>query len=241
MPLPKVVAPTFELTLLSTGKPVKYRPFLVKEEKALLIALESGNEKDIIHTVKNVIKACVMSRIKVDDLPSFDLEYLFLNIKGKSVGESVELVVNCKDEEETQVPLTIALSDIGLDVPSGHDDTVDIGGGIKLKMKYPSMDEFLKTNFTVTNTTDATGVDDAFESVAKCIDTIFTEEEAWTSEDTTHKEMVKFIEQLSSSQFKLIEKFFATMPKLKYEGKVTNPNTGVDTEVLIEGLANFFG
>ena len=241
MPLPKVVAPTFELTLLSTGKPVKYRPFLVKEEKALLIALESGNEKDIIHTVKNVIKACVMSRIKVDDLPSFDLEYLFLNIRGKSVGESVELLVNCKDQEETQVPLSIALGDIGLDVPDGHDKTVDIGGGIKLQMKYPSMEEFLKTNFTVTNTVDPTAVDDAFESVAKCIDTIFTEEEAWTSEDTTHKEMVKFIEQLSSSQFKLIEKFFATMPKLKYEGKVTNPNTGVDTEVLIEGLANFFG
>ena len=103
------------------------------------------------------------------------------------------------------------------------------------------MEEFLKTNFTVTNTVDPTAVDDAFESVAKCIDTIFTEEEAWTSEDTTHKEMVKFIEQLSSSQFKLIETFFATMPKLKYEGKVTNPNTGVDTEVVIEGLANFFG
>ena len=123
MPLPKVVAPTFEVNLLSTGKPVKYRPFLVKEEKALLIALESGSEKDIISTVKNVIKACVQSRIKVDSLPSFDLEYLFLNIRGKSVGETVELLVTCSDDEEVKVPLIINMSDIGLDVPDGHTDT----------------------------------------------------------------------------------------------------------------------
>ena len=241
MPLPKVVAPTFELTLLSTGKPVKYRPFLVKEEKALLIALESGKQKDIIATVKNVIKSCVQSRIKVDELPSFDLDYLFLNIRGKSVGETVELLVNCNDEPDTQVPLTIGLSDIGLDVPEGHDKKIDIGGGISILMKYPSMDEFLRTNFTVTEKVDDDGVDAAFNSVAKCVDTVYTEEEAWTQDDCTLKEIVNFIEQLSSAQFKKIEQFFATMPKLKYEGEVINPNTQVATKVEIEGLANFFG
>ena len=242
MPLPKIVAPTFELKILSTGKPVKYRPFLVKEEKALLIALENGKETDIINTVKGVIKSCIQSRIKVEDLPSFDLEYLFLNIRGKSVGETVELLVNCKDDESVQVPLTISLNEIGLDVPNGHTQEVDIGGGIKIKMKYPSMDDFLKTNFTVTDKQlDDTGVDEAFESVAKCIDTVYTDEEAWASEDCTEKELIQFMEQLSSTQFKEIEKFFNTMPKLRYEGKVTNPNTKVDTEVVIEGLANFFG
>jgi|TARA_B100000902_G_scaffold286071_1_gene272164 hypothetical protein len=241
MPLPKVVAPTFEVNLLSTGKPVKYRPFLVKEEKALLIALESGSEKDIISTVKNVIKACVQSRIKVDSLPSFDLEYLFLNIRGKSVGETVELLVTCSDDEEVKVPLIINMSDIGLDVPDGHTDTIQLEGGVSIKMKYPSMDEFLKTNFSVTDESDANLVDEAFKGVAKCIDTIYTEEEAWSASDCTQAELIKFIEQLSSGQFAKIENFFSTMPKLRYEGEVTNPNTKVKTDVVVEGMANFFG
>ena len=138
MPLPKVVAPTFELNLISSQKAVKYRPFLVKEEKALLIAMENGSEKDITATIKNVLKGCMMSRVKIDDLPSFDLEYLFLNVRGKSVGETVDLIVTCQDDGETTVPITIGLSDIKLHIPDGHDDTIDIGGGISIKMKYPS-------------------------------------------------------------------------------------------------------
>jgi|TARA_B100000035_G_C20994108_1_gene551641 hypothetical protein len=240
MPLPKVVAPTFEVTLLSTGKPVKYRPFLVKEEKALLIALESGNQKDIISTVKEVLKACVLSRVKIETLPSFDLEYLFLNIRGKSVGETVDLLITCDDDPETQVPLQIHMSDIGLDVPDNHTDKIDLGGGIGIQLKYPSMHEFMEQNFTV-DTTEKAKIDDAFKAVAKCVDTIYTEDEAWTSSDCTQSEIVKFIEQLSSQQFKKIEEYFETMPRLKYEGSVKNPNTGVETKVVIEGMANFFG
>ena len=240
MPLPKVVAPTFELKLISTSKTVKYRPFLVKEEKALLIAMESGNDKDITATIKDVLKSCILSRgIKVEDLPSFELEYLFLNIRGKSVGEKVELLATCQDDGETKVPLTIALSDIKLDVADEHTDTIDLGGGISVKMKYPSMKQFLDTNFSVAGT-DKDRISEAFKAVADSIDQIYTAEESWSASDCTHKELVAFIEQLSSAQFQKIEEFFATMPKLQYKGTITNPKTDVESEVVIEGLANFF-
>ena len=240
MPLPKVVAPTFELKLISTSKTVKYRPFLVKEEKALLIAMESGNDKDITATIKEVLKSCILSRgIKVEELPSFELEYLFLNIRGKSVGEKVELLATCEDDGETKVPLTIALSDIKLDVPDEHTDTIDLEGGISIKMKYPSMQQFLDTNFSVAGT-DKDRISEAFKAGADSIDQIYTAEESWSASDCTKKELISFIEQLSSAQFQKIEEFFATMPKLQYKGKITNPKTDVESEVVIEGLANFF-
>ena len=240
MPLPKVVAPTFELKLISTQKTVKYRPFLVKEEKALLIAMESGNDKDITATIKEVLKSCILSRgIKVEELPSFELEYLFLNIRGKSVGEKVELLATCQDDGETKVPLTIALSDIKLDVPDEHTDTIDLEGGISIKMKYPSMQQFLDTNFSVAGT-DKDRISEAFKAVADSIDQIYTAEESWSASDCTKKELISFIEQLSSAQFQKVEEFFATMPKLQYKGKITNPKTDVESEVVIEGLANFF-
>ena len=241
MPLPKVVAPTFELNLISSQKAVKYRPFLVKEEKALLIAMENGSEKDITATIKNVLKGCMMSRVKIDDLPSFDLEYLFLNVRGKSVGETVDLIVTCQDDGETTVPITIGLSDIKLHIPDGHSDTVDIGGGISIKMKYPSMQQFLDNNFLVSGLNGQSDkIDRAFENVAACIDQVFTEEEAWSASDCTKKEFIGFIESLNSQQFAKIEKFFSSLPRLQYKGKVTNPNTDVESEVLIEGLSNFF-
>ncbi|MBG46574.1 MAG: baseplate protein [Euryarchaeota archaeon] len=241
MPLPKVVAPTFELNLISSQKAVKYRPFLVKEEKALLIAMENGNDKDITATIKNVLKGCMMSRVKIDDLPSFDLEYLFLNVRGKSVGETVDLIVTCQDDGETTVPLTIGLSDIKLHIPDGHSDTVDIGGGISIKMKYPSMQQFLENNFiSPPDETNQDRIDKAFESVAGCIDQVFTEEEAWSASDCTKKELVAFIESLNSQQFGKIENFFTTMPRLQYKSTVKNPKTDVESEVLVEGLSNFF-
>ena len=240
MPLPKVVAPTFELKLISTSKTVKYRPFLVKEEKALLIAMESGNDKDITATIKEVLKSCILSRgIKVEELPSFELEYLFLNIRGKSVGEKVELLATCQDDGETKVPLTVGLSDIKLDVPDEHTDTIDLEGGISIKMKYPSMQQFLDTNFSVAGT-DKDRISEAFKAVADSIDQIYTAEDSWSASDCTKKELLSFIEQLSSAQFQKIEQFFATMPKLQYKGKITNPKTDVESEVVIEGLANFF-
>ena len=240
MPLPKVVAPTFELQLI-TGKKVKYRPFLVKEEKVLLIALENGSDADISATLKSVLKSCILTRgVDVEKLPSFELEYLFLNIRGKSIGESVDLLVTCQDDKKTKVPLTIKLSDIKLDVPDTHTDMIKLEGDVNIKMKYPSMQQFLDNNFIAGELSSADRIDRAFDAVVDCIDTIFTTDEAWSAEDCTKKELMKFIEQLNSKQFSMIEDFFATMPKLQYKGKVHNPKTKKDSEVLIEGLSNFF-
>ena len=240
MPLPKVVAPTFELQLI-TGKKVKYRPFLVKEEKVLLIALENGSDADISATLKSVLKSCILTRgVDVEKLPSFELEYLFLNIRGKSIGESVDLLVTCQDDKKTKVPLTIKLSDIKLDVPDTHTDMIKLEGDVNIKMKYPSMQQFLDNNFIAGELSSADRIDRAFDAVVDCIDTIFTTDEAWSAEDCTKKELMKFIEQLNSKQFSMIEDFFATMPKLQYKGTVHNPKTKKDSEVLIEGLSNFF-
>ena len=240
MPLPKVVAPTFELQLI-TGKKVKYRPFLVKEEKVLLIALENGSDADISATLKSVLKSCILTRgVDVEKLPSFELEYLFLNIRGKSIGESVDLLVTCQDDKKTKVPLTIKLSDIKLDVPDTHSDMIKLEGDVNIKMKYPSMQQFLDNNFIAGELSSADRIDRAFDAVVDCIDTIFTTDEAWSAEDCSKKELMKFIEQLNSKQFSMIEDFFATMPKLQYKGTVHNPKTKKDSEVLIEGLSNFF-
>ena len=240
MPLPKVVAPTFELQLI-TGKKVKYRPFLVKEEKILLIALESGNDANISATLKSVLKSCIITRgVDVEKLPSFELEYLFLNIRGKSIGESVDLIVTCQDDNETKVPLTINLSEIKLDVPDSHTDMIKVNDEITIKMKYPSMQQFLDNNFTGATLDNDKMIDKAFETVVDCIDTIFTVDEAWSAGDCTKKELTKFIEQLNSQQFSLIEEFFATMPKLQYKGSVHNPKTKKDSDVVIEGLSSFF-
>tara|TARA_A200000159_G_scaffold35117_1_gene31558 strand:- start:1267 stop:1989 length:723 start_codon:yes stop_codon:yes gene_type:complete len=239
MPLPKVSTPVFELDLISSNKKIKYRPFLVKEEKSLLIALESGEEKTILNTLKNVLKSCVISRVKIDDLPSFDLEFLFLNIRGKSVGESVELLVTCEDDGETQVPLTIQMSDIKLDIPDEHTDTIDLGDDLHLKMKYPSFSQFAENNFFPSKVKDDL-LDKAFGNVVDCIDQIYNLDEAWSGSDCTKKELMDFIEQLSSSQFQKIEEFFTSMPKLVYKTTVTNPNTKKDNKIVIEGLSNFF-
>jgi hypothetical protein len=239
MPLPKVSTPVFELDLISSNKKIKYRPFLVKEEKSLLIALESGEEKTILNTLKNVLKSCVISRVKIDDLPSFDLEFLFLNIRGKSVGESVELLVTCEDDGETQVPLTIQMSDIKLDIPDEHTDTIDLGDDLHLKMKYPSFSQFAENNFFPSKVKDNL-LDKAFGNVVDCIDQIYNSDEAWSGSDCTKKELMDFIEQLSSSQFQKIEEFFTSMPKLVYKTTVTNPNTKKDNKIVIEGLSNFF-
>ncbi len=239
MPLPKVSTPVFELDLISSNKKIKYRPFLVKEEKSLLIALESGEEKTILNTLKNVLKSCVISRVKIDELPSFDLEFLFLNIRGKSVGESVELLVTCEDDGETQVPLTIQMSDIKLDIPDEHSDTIDLGDDLYLKMKYPSFSQFAENNFFPSKVKDDL-LDKAFGNVVDCIDQIYNSDEAWSGSDCTKKELMDFIEQLSSSQFQKIEEFFTSMPKLVYKTTVTNPNTKKDNKIVIEGLSNFF-
>jgi len=238
MPLPKIATPTYELELPSTGATVKYRPFLVKEEKVLVIALESEDNKQITNAIKAVLKSCILSKgIKVEDLPTFDIEYLFLNIRGKSVGEDLEVNIICPDDNKTEVPVTIALDEIEVQKDENHTNKIKVDDSIMMEMKYPSLEQFIKNNFDFN---DKNAMDQSFELIATCIDKIYTEDEVWASADCTKKEMKDFLEQMNSNQFKEIEKFFETMPKLSHSIKVTNPNTKVRSEVVLEGLASFF-
>jgi len=237
MPLPRISTPTYELVLPSTGKKIKYRPFLVREEKVLIIAMESEDERQIASAVKDVIKNCILTRgVKVDDLATFDIEYLFLNIRGKSVGEDVEVLVTCPDDGKTQVPTVINLDDIKVQKGEGHSRDIVLDSNLTLRMKYPSMSEFVKNNFSGEEIT----VEGTFNLISSCVEQVFNEEESWSASDCTPKEMNEFLEQLSSKQFKEIEKFFETMPKLSHTVKVKNPNTDVDNEILLEGLNAFF-
>ena len=238
MPLPKIATPTYELELPSTGATVKYRPFLVKEEKVLVIALESEDNKQITNAIKAVLKSCILSKgIKVEDLPTFDIEYLFLNIRGKSVGEDLEVNIICPDDEKTQVPVTINLDDIQVQRNDDHTNKIKVDDSIMMEMRYPSLDQFIKNNFDFN---EKNAMDQSFELIATCIDKIYTEDEVWASADCTKKEMKDFLEQMNSNQFKEIEKFFETMPKLSHSISVTNPKTKVKSEVVLEGLASFF-
>jgi len=238
MPLPKISTPTYELVLPSSGRKIKYRPFLVKEEKILIIALESQDQKQIANSIKSILSNCILTRgTKVDKLSTFDIEYLFLNVRGKSVGEQIEVMVTCPDDEKTQVPTSINIDSIKVEKSKDHKTDIKLDEQYTLKMRYPSLNEFIKSNFSV----EEMKVDDTFDLIASCIDQIYSEEESWTQEDCTKKEMVEFLEQLNSSQFKEIETFFETMPKLSHKVKVKNPNTGVESEIVLEGLQNFFG
>ena len=238
MPLPKIATPVYELELPSTGKTIEYRPFLVKEEKVLVIALESEDTKQITTAIKNVIKNCIKTKgIKVEELPTFDIEYLFLNIRGKSVGEEIEVNVTCPDDGETQVPVTINLDDIEVQKNEEHSNRIKVDDSIMMEMKYPSLDQFIKNNFDFN---DKNAMDQSFELIATCIDKVFTEDEVWAVEDCSKKEIVDFLEQMNSSQFKEIEKFFETMPKLSHSITVKNPKTKKENVVVIEGLAGFF-
>lgn len=238
MPLPKISAPTYELVLPSSMETVKYRPFLVKEEKLLLIALQSNDQKEITNAIKAVIKECVLTKgIKVDSLPTFDIEYLFLNIRGKSIGEKIEVNLLCPDDGVTEVKKEIYLDEIKVLIDDENNNTIDLGDGLTLLLKYPSLDEFVKSNFEVEGVDN---VERSFDLIASCIDKIYNEEEVWEGKDSSQKELKEFIDQLSSAQFKEIEKFFETMPKLSYKTKIKNPNTKVESEVVLEGLASFF-
>jgi hypothetical protein len=238
MPLPKISTPTYEVELPSTGETIQYRPFLVKEEKVLVIALESEDTKQITNAIKTVIKNCILSKgVKVETLPTFDIEYLFLNIRGKSVGEEIEVNIICPDDEQTTTTVTLNLDDIKVQKNEDHTNKIRVDKSIMMEMKYPSLEQFIKTNFDFSNTN---AMDQSFELIASCIDKIYTEDEVWSTADVTKKELNEFLEQMNSSQFKEIEKFFETMPKLSHKVKVTNPKTQVESEVILEGLASFF-
>tara|TARA_B100000123_G_scaffold3141_1_gene2323 strand:+ start:2152 stop:2868 length:717 start_codon:yes stop_codon:yes gene_type:complete len=237
MPLPQINAPTYELTIPSSKRKIRYRPFLVKEEKILVIAMESNDIGDIARAVKQVLGQCILTKgIKIDKLSTFDIEYLFLNVRGKSVGETVDIKVTCPDDGVTTVPVTVDLDAIQVTFDPEHDKDIILDDKLKMRMKYPSLDEFIKENFQV----DQVGFEQSIEMIASCVDMIYSEDETWTGADFTQKEMVDFLEGLGSKQFKELEKFFTTMPKLTHEIKVTNPKTKKENTIKLEGLAAFF-
>ena len=239
MPLPKIATPTYELELPSTEKTVNYRPFLVKEEKLLVLALESEDTKQITTAIKAVLKSCVLTKgIKVEHLPTFDIEYLFLHIRGKSVGEEIEVNITCPDDEKTQVPITLNLDDIKVQKNDKHNNQIKLDDNLMMELKYPSLDQFIKNNFDFD---EKNQMEQSFDLIGTCIDKIYNEEEVWATADCTKKEVKEFLESMNSSQFKEIENFFETMPKLSHTIKVTNPKTKVESEVVLEGLASFFG
>jgi len=240
MPLPTIETPTYELKLPSSNKRVKYRPFLVKEEKILIIALESKDENEITNAVTDVLKKCILTKgVDVDNLPTFDIEYLFLNIRAKSIGEDIKLTVTCPDDNETKVPVTVYVDEIKVQKQRGHKPDIVLDDNMTLRMKYPSLNQFVKNNFNTDDEAD-TMVDKTFRVVADCIDTIYTEEDAWDAKDYTPQERLDFVQQLSSKQYKEVEKFFSTMPKLSHKIEVVNPNTKEKSSVVLEGLADFF-
>ena len=239
MPLPTITTPSYELELPSTGKKIKYRPFLVKEEKLLVLALETEDTKQISTAIKTVLKSCIQSRgVKVDKLPTFDIEYLFLNIRGKSVGEDIEVNLIAPDDEVTEVPMVINIDDIKIQKDENHNNIIKLDDNLSVQMNYPSLTQFVESNFDIASR--HSGVEQSLDVVMSCISQVYTADEAWDASDYSKKELKDFVEQMNSKQFKEVEEFFDTMPKLAHTIKVTNPETKVESDVTIEGLASFF-
>lgn len=237
MPLPKINTPTYELVLPSNGKKIKYRPFLVREEKILIMALETEDQKQITDAVIQILSACIMTRgVKLNELATFDIEYLFLNVRSKSVGETIKLNLTCPDDEKTNVEVDIDLDSIKIKKDKSHTNTIKLDDNLSMKLKYPSMKQFIESNFEA----GEENVSNTMEVISSCIDMIYNEEESWSASDVTKKELDDFIDQLNTKQFKLIEEFFDTMPKLSHKIKIKNPKTEVESTIILEGLAAFF-
>jgi hypothetical protein len=236
MALPKLGVPTFELELPSSKKIIKYRPFLVKEEKVLLIALESEDENQIFAAVKDLIKNCVLSRIKVEDLPAFDLEYIFLKVRAAAVGEIVDMNVTCLDDNQTEVQAQIDINDVEVTFSDEHSNKIMLTDQLGIVMKYPGMQRFIESEFLEKDIK----TEEVWDFVADSIEQIFDETDVYDSSTTSKKEFREFVEKLTTKQFESIQKFYETMPKLQHKFEVTNPNTGVKSEYVIEGLQNFF-
>ena len=239
MPLPKINTPTYELTLPSTGKKIKYRPFLVREEKILIMAMESEDMKDITNSIVQILSDCILTEnVKVESLATFDIEYLFLNVRARSVGETVDVNITCPDDGETQVEMTIDIDSIKIQKTRGHKNIIKQDDNLSMKLRYPSLDQFVENNFETGQVVSEIG--QSLSMITSCIDMIYNEEETWEAADCSKKELDEFVEQMNTKQFKQIERFFTTMPKLSHTIAVKNPNTGVESEVVLEGLAAFF-
>ena len=241
MPLPKINTPTYELTLPSNRKKVRYRPFLVREEKILVLALESEDQKQITDAIIQIIGDCLITKnVDVTKLPTFDIDYLFLDVRSKSVGESVEVNITCPDDGKTKVETSINIDDIKVVKSKDHKLIVKLDEKYSMKLKYPSLDQFIENNFDFEMAEPNESVSAAMSMLSSCIDMIYDEEESWDASESTKEELDEFIDQLNTKQFQEVEEFFRTMPKLSHTLKVTNPQTGVESEVVLEGLASFF-
>ena len=241
MPLPKFVVTEYECQLPSTGGRETYRPFLVKEEKILLMAMESNSEKDMMNAVKSIIRNCTSIKRKIDNLPTFDIEYLFLRIRAKSAGEEADVIITAPDDGVTEIKIKVPLEEVVCEKPEGHDPKIMLDDDTGVVMTYPSLDTFVKENISGEGTTQSDSVDAVFSIAAGCISQIFQGEEVWETKDCTKKEVTEFLESLTNDQFMKLQSFFETMPKLQWKTEVTNPETKVKSEVVLEGLASFFG
>ena len=237
MALPTMDLPTYDLVIPSNKKKIKFRPFLVKEEKVLLLALESDNDGNIREAVLNLLKGCVTSRIKLENLATFDLEYIFLNIRAVSVGEVVDIQVTCQDDEKTQVKYQLNLTDVQVSFPEGHTNKIMLNDDLGVIMKYPSFNRFVESQFAQKDVNE----DTVIGIVADSIDQIFQGEEVFDESTTTPKEFVEFVESLTTQQLEKLQKFFETSPRLEHKFKVKNPNTDVVSDYTISGLQSFFG
>lgn len=237
MSLPQINTPTYELKLPSNGSLVKYRPFLVKEEKILLLAMESENQKEITDAIIQIVKNCVQSKIKIESMATFDIEYLFLNIRSRSVGEVLEFAVTCPDDDETQVDIEINIDDIKVQKTEGHTNKIDLGNGYGVIMRYPTVKYVIDTSEEVAKKTT---IESMFDFAVECIEKIYNQEEIWETADSTKEERTNFVESLTTEQYQKVQNFFNTMPKLKHTFKVKNPKTKVESDITLEGLANFF-
>ena len=237
MALPTMDLPTYELEIPSTKKKIRYRPFLVKEEKVLLLAIESNDDKNIRDAVLGLLKACIQSRVKIENLATFDLEYIFLNIRAVSVGEIVEMNVTCQDDEKTQVRYNLNLTEAQVIFPEGHSNKIMLTDTTGVIMKYPSFDRFVNGQFGDGSVDE----NEVIKIIAESIDQIFQGEEVYDDSTTSKKEFIQFVESLTNAQMEKIQAFFESSPRLEHKFTVTNPNTGVESEYTLRGLNSFFG
>ena len=231
MALPEIATPTYTLTIPSTKKKVKYRPFLVKEQKILILAMENEDQEQILDAITNTIKACLITKIDMATLALFDIEYLFLQIRARSISEEIEMRVTCADDGETTVDVKFMVDDVKVNFPKGHTNIVKLDGDLTIEMQYPDLDYFTKINFMDEKV-------DEYELVAKCIKRVYVGEDDFTSDSLD--ESKAWVEGLTNNQFEKIQQFFVTMPTLRHVLKVKNPKTKVTNEVVLEGLSDFF-
>jgi len=236
MALPKLNTPTYELEVPSTDEKIKYRPFLVKEEKILMIAMESKDNAQIVNAVRDIVSECTFNKLNLGTMPMFDVEYIFLNIRAMSVGEISKLRLLCPDDKETYGEIDVNLSEVIVQVEEGHTNKIELTDEMGLYMKYPTIDSFVSTGIT-----DVTA-SNMLDVITTCIAQIYDKkgEEVFDANDQTKEELVEFVEQLNSKQFQDVQKFFDSMPKLKHVVKLENPKTGVVNDILLQGLSDFF-